>query len=134
MENKIIIWAIALILMVSVIFNIGNPTGNVVSSPQPIISIPNNQVMAGSVVDINIRNMQSTTQEFYILDADKDYTGERFFSRSSRCDKVGKTYECNLQYRIPISALSDGKYYVQAKDRKGILVGNTEPFIVSGSK
>ena len=142
MENKVLIWAIVLILAVSVIFNLGDPTGYATKTLEPSLRVLNSIVKAGSNLNIDARNVQ-TTQEFYILNENGHYTGQRFFSRASKCEKKCQTinreyqcgYECSLSYRISTSLLPDGKYYVQTKDKRtGTLIGNKAHFTITDSK
>ncbi|MAG45648.1 MAG: hypothetical protein CMH63_02660 [Nanoarchaeota archaeon] len=135
MENKILMWAIVMIFAISILFNTGDLTGEATKDLGPILTISNTLVSAGSTLNVNVRNLQSTSNEFYILNENGRYTGQRFFSRTSRCEKVsGKNYECNPQYRVPMSLLPYGDYYIQVKDRKGRLVGNKAYFTIMGSK
>jgi|TARA_B100001971_G_C17932609_1_gene403510 hypothetical protein len=135
MENKVFVWAIVMVFAVSILFNTGDLTGQATKDLGPIITVQNSLVNVGSNLNVNARNLESTSNEFYILNENGRYTGQRFFSRTSRCERVStKNYECESQYKVPISLLPDGDYYIQVKDRKGSLVGNKAFFTIKGSK
>jgi len=134
MEKNVIAWAIGITLLVSVVANLGSFTGNAAKNLEPFLSVANPAVAPGYNLQIVAGNSQ-TSQEYQIFDALTDrYTGSRFFSRASRCERqknVG-AYVCNLEYNIP-GSMKAGNYYVQAKDKREVkLVGNKAYFTVTG--
>tara|TARA_Y100000034_G_C6635989_1_gene277851 strand:- start:62 stop:454 length:393 start_codon:yes stop_codon:yes gene_type:complete len=129
MEKNVIFWAIGIILVASVIFSTNDLTGNVTITKDPLITISNPLIKGGSLLNIEARNIE-TSQELKIYTKDGKYTSKRFYTRASRCERMGKDYLCNLQYRIPPS-MTKGDYYVQAKNKRdGIMVGNKAQFTV----
>ena len=133
MEKNMIAWAIGITLLVSVVANMGSFTGNAAKVIEPSLYVSNPVVSPGHNLQIVAANAQ-TSQEYQIFDSlTNRYTGSRFFSRASKCQRqsVG-AYTCNLEYKIP-SSMASGNYYVQARDKTEVkLVGNKAPFTVTG--
>ena len=134
MEKNMIYWAIGITLLVSVIANIGGFTGNAAKNIEPSIYVVNPIVSPGYNLDVVAAHTQSLQQEFKIFEAVTNrYTGNRFFSRLSKCErqKTGD-YTCNLDYKIP-SSMPAGNYYIQAISAREVkLVGNKAPFTITG--
>ena len=132
-QRNILIWAIGIVLFISIISNTGDLTGNVINEREVSVSVLTPVVEKGSVLHISV-NYADAGQEFYILNSNGEYIGHRFFSRSSKCERRSfNNLVCSMQYGIPVSGIDDGKYYVQAKDRRtGVLTGNKAPFIITG--
>ena len=132
-QRNILIWAIGIVLFISVMSNTGSFTGNVVNKKEVSISVLTPVVDKGSLLHVSA-SYADGDQEFYILNSNGEYIGHRFFSRSSKCERRSfNNLVCSMQYGIPVSGIDDGKYYVQAKDRRtGILTGNKAPFIITG--
>lgn len=134
MINKnALIWVIALVVLVSLLFKFSDLTGSAVKDQVPMVAILNPVVQAGNMLAVNARNVQ-TTQEFSILKETGEYSGFRFYARATKCKKVAvSSYECNLEYSIPAasSRFPEGNYFVQTKDRRtGRLIGNKAAFRV----
>ena len=132
MEKNLIFWIVGIVVLAAVLFNLGGFTGNVTKEvEQPLLTIKNPGVRQGYNLEVNIRNI-GTTQEMKIFTEAGDYTGKRFFTRATRCERQSNGMnECNAQFRIPPS-LTPGRYYVQAKYmRTGELIGNKALFTVS---
>lgn len=132
MEKNIVFWIIGIVLLVAVLSGLGGFTGNVAKNieQQPLLSLKNPNVKQGHLLEVSIRNI-GTTQELKIFKESGVYTGNRFFTRATRCVKQKEGMnECSAQFRIPPS-MSMGRYYIQAKNmRNGELMGNKVLFTV----
>lgn len=139
MENKILIWLIVMVLAVSILFNLGDLTGYATKAEAdkgPVIFVKNPAALVkiGSKLQLNVKNMEATSQSFVILKEDKiSYAGRTFTARSSDCKRDLKTkkYECDIEHPIPFSGFPNGNYYVQSKDRRGRLTGIPALFTIS---
>ena len=135
MEKNKIFWVIGIIVLAAVLFNLGGlaSTGNVAKNTKmdPVVTITNSPVRQGVQMQVSVRDAETTSHEFKVFTRDGEYTGKRFFARASRCGnrKASGTYDCDLEYTIS-TAMSPGTYYVQAKDRKGNMVGNKALFTI----
>jgi len=133
MEKNVLFWAIGIIVVAAFLFNVGEFTGSVAKAKiDPVVTITNSPVMQGFSVLVSVRDGETTSQEFKIYESSGKYTGKRFFARASKCSsrKAAGTYDCDLEYKIP-AAMNAGSYYVQAKNRRGEMVGNKALFTVA---
>ncbi|MBI2105818.1 hypothetical protein HYT56_03200 [Candidatus Woesearchaeota archaeon] len=133
MERNVLLWAVGIIVAAAFLFNIDGLTGNVAKAKiDPVVTVTNSPVMQGFSVLVSVRDAETTSQEFKIYEVDGEYTAKRFFARASKCSsrKVSGTYDCDLEYKIP-TTMSSGSYYIQAKNRRGEMVGNKALFTVA---
>lgn len=134
MEKKVLFWAIGLVLALSLLFSLGGFTGYVTKTLTPVVTISNPIVKAGETLNVEVTNAQ-TSQEYRIYKEDGTYTGQRFFTQTSRCQRIKSSYyTCQLQYTTSPSLLPDGEYYIQAKNKRtGEPLGNKDYFTITGS-
>jgi hypothetical protein len=128
MEKNIIYWVMGIVILAAVFFNLGDFTGNVAKDVEPTLIVTNTNVRAGYDLQITAKNI-ATSQELKVFQESGKYTGKRFFTRASRCDRMGSgIYTCSLEYTTPTS-MAPGRYYVQAKDKRtGEMEGNQALF------
>jgi len=136
-ETKHMLWGAVLIaVLVSLLFSVGDFTGNVVGEKEPVLKVLTSVVNAGSSLKLDVKDVKGN-QEFLVFDALSDrYAGFRFFTRPSQCKRTAPgLYNCDVSAQVPFSTMPNGRYYVQAKDaRSGELYGNKASFTLANSK
>jgi hypothetical protein len=134
-KNKtVVLAAVAILAIAFIAVNFENITGNYLDR-SPVLTILTPEVKAGTYLVFNAKNT-ALTQEYRIHYPNERFTGVRFESTRGDCKRAtAGNYDCVVRYRLPISALSNGDYYIQAKsDRSGNLIGNKINFILTDSK
>lgn len=138
-KNKILIWAVVIILAVFVLFNLdftGNLARSGISSEKtPLLKVLTPTVQAGSSLLIKADNLRSN-QRIQIHYPDGTYSGISFPVGKGDCEFASAGYyNCKTSYDIPHSILPDGNYYVQVKsDSQGRVIGNKDAFKIINSK
>jgi hypothetical protein len=140
MEKNTVFWAIGIIVLAGVLFNLGDFTANVAKSGTPIVKEPFLRVLtplvqAGGNLLITADNIKSN-HVLKVHSPDGSYMGVDFaaFDRGSCEFSSAGHYTCEHSLNIPNSLLPNGRYYLQTKsDGSGESVGNQAFFAVEGS-